>query len=795
MKFTLAWLREHLEFNASTEELCEKLTSIGLEVESLKDPKKDLNNFVVSEITDVSPHPNADKLKICSVDNGKEILQIVCGAPNVYKKMKSVLANIGCTIKPEKNDQFIIKKSKIRGVESFGMLCSEEELNLSDDSEGIIELSKDCKVGEKFSTYVSDENIEIEIAITPNRVDCAGVYGIARDLSAAGFGILKLRKANKVAVENKSSIKLKNTLQDSVCPQFLLREITHLKNRKSSSAIIKRFKGSGLKVISSLVDITNYITIDFCRPLHVFDLDKIQGNITIRLSEKGEEFLGLDEKNYSLDENMIVICDEKNIISLAGILGGKNTCCDDNTKNILVESAYFDPEIIASAGRKLNITSDARYRFERGIDPNSTEEGLELATKMIVESCGGRVGSIVGNSNIAQLQNKVNVEKNFFENVLGYPVKEKEVEEKLIKLGCKVKTNNESIDVVPPSWRPDLKIKEDFVEEVGRLIGFEKIPNSSFELKNNFELEVTSFQQKLKRQIRELLVSRNIMEIITWSFSNKKWEESLNSKNNIIEIENPISSELSCLRTDLLGGLLNVVYKNNNKNIQNISVFEIGPVFIGTQPGSQVERLTIVRSGNAIDKNWTSKNREFDIYDLKSDLMSVLKLLNIERNIINLKEEKKVSYHPGKNGSLFIGENKIASFGELHPNILKKFKIKNKTCICELYFTEILNLCRKKSDVRERFFKSNFQSSIRDFSFDIEKNLKSQDIVDSIKKIDNKIISDVKVFDNYESSESRSIAIEVVMQSDDKTLTEQEISDLSERIIQNAKKKFNAKLR
>ena len=239
MKFTLAWLREHLEFNASTEELCEKLTSIGLEVESLKDPKKDLNNFVVSEITDVFPHPNADKLKICSVDNGKEILQIVCGAPNVYKKMKSVLANIGCTIKPETNDQFIIKKSKIRGVESFGMLCSEEELNLSDDSEGIIELSKDCKVGEKFSTYVSDENIEIEIAITPNRVDCAGVYGIARDLSAAGFGILKLRKANKVEVENKSSIKLKNTLQDSVCPQFLLREITHLRNRKSSVSFLK----------------------------------------------------------------------------------------------------------------------------------------------------------------------------------------------------------------------------------------------------------------------------------------------------------------------------------------------------------------------------------------------------------------------------------------------------------------------------------------------------------------------------------------------------------------------------
>ncbi len=795
MRFTLAWLKEHLEFDSSVEDLCKKLTSIGLEVEDCKNPKKNLDGFIVSQIKDIFPHPNADKLNICNVDNGQETLQIVCGASNAFKNMKTVLANIGSIIKPGTNEQFRIKKSKIRGVESMGMLCSEEELDLASHSDGIIELEKSCKIGEKFSKYVCDENIEIEIGITPNRVDCASVYGVARDLHAAGFGRLKERIIKQTVVENKSFIKLQNNLKNDVCPQFLLREIKNVKNLRSSDDMIKRFKGSGLKVISSLVDITNFITVDFCRPLHVFDLDKIEGNITIRYSEKGEEFIGLDDNNYILDKNMIIICDDKKIISLAGILGGKNTACDENTQNILVEAAYFTPEIIASTGRRLNIVSDARYRFERGIDPNSTEAGLELATMMIIESCGGQVGSIVSDSRKIELYKKINVEKFFFEKVLGYSIHENQIEETLIKLGCKVEIIKDFIEVTPPSWRSDIKIKEDLVEEVGRLLGYEKIPKSKFELDNNVAQEVTSVPQKLKKKIRELLVSRNIMETITWSFSNKKWEENLNQKNNIIEIANPISSELSCMRSNLTGGLLNLIFKNNNKNIQNISVFEIGPIFKSIYPGDQVERLTVVRSGNAIEKNWTSKNREFDIFDLKSDLFCVLKLLNIEAEQLNIKNEKAELYHPGKNGSLFIGETKIGSFGELHPSVLKNFKVKNKTCIFELFLNEIFDLKISRTNLNESFYKSNFQSSTRDFSFEIEKNLRSKELVDFIKRIDKEIISDVKVFDNYESSESRSIAIEVVMQSDERTLTEQEITQLSEKIIDNAKHKFRAKLR
>ena len=348
MRFTLAWLREHLEFKSSVEDLCNQLTSIGLEVEQVKNPQENLKTFIVSEIVEINPHPNADKLKICDVNNGKEILKIVCGATNARKKMKSVLAKIGSVIKPHSKEEFTISKSIIRGIESNGMLCSENELGLSNESDGIIELGSNYKVGEKFSSYIDDDMIEIEIAITPNRVDCAGVYGIARDLNASGFGSLKIKKITNHKHKFKSSIKIFNKLKNETCPSASFREIRNVKNIASPPDIIKRFNGSGLKVISSLVDVTNYLTVDYCRPLHVFDLDKIEGDITIRYSDENESFLGLDEKNYKLEKNMIVICDNKKIISLAGVMGGMNSACDENTKNILIESAYFLPEKIAS---------------------------------------------------------------------------------------------------------------------------------------------------------------------------------------------------------------------------------------------------------------------------------------------------------------------------------------------------------------------------------------------------------------------------------------------------------------
>ena len=795
MRFTLAWLKEYLNFDSSVNELCEKLTSIGLEVENFKNPKEDLNKFLVAEIVSINPHPNADKLKVCEVNNGNEVLKIVCGAPNVKEKMKSVLASIGCIIKPGTKEEFKIAKSKIRGIESFGMLCSEDELDLSDNSQGIIELEKTCEVGEKFSRYLNDENIEIEIAITPNRVDCAGVYGVARDLSAAGFGQLKQKQISKMEVVFESEVKLLNTLKDNSCPQFSLREIRDVKNSKSPKNLINRFRGSNLKLISSLVDITNYLTIDYCRPLHVFDLDKIEGDIEIRYSQKGEKFLGLDENDYLLDENMIVICDEKKIISLAGVMGGMNTACDEKTKNVLLESAYFDPEKIAYTGRRLNISSDARYRFERGIDPNSTLDGMELATEMILKNCGGRAGSIIKDFGKLVINKEIVIDTNFIRKILGTNVDDSAILDKLSLIGCNVKKSKNQINVLPPSWRPDIKIKEDLVEEVARLIGYEEIPSKPFQLVREFEKNITPSSQKFKKKIRELLVSRNIMETISWSFANKKWEEHLGNEDDIIEISNPISSELSCLRTNLVGGLLNLINKNNNKDINNISVFEIGPVFYGIRPGEQKDNLTVIRSGKAFDKNWTLKSRDYDIFDLKSDLFSVLKLLKLPTDNIKVSVEKSDYFHPGKNGSIFLGEKKIASFGELHPNIAKKFKIKSTTCLFDLKLSEIFEFCKEKPLTKSQLIKSSFQASIRDFSFEVSKDLSSIDLVNFIKKIDQEIILDVKVFDNYQNKDLRAIALEVILQSKKGTLTENEINELSEKIITQAKTKFNARLR
>lgn len=794
MKFTLAWLRDHLEFDSSVEVLCEKLTELGLEVENYKNPKSILDHFVISEVVEIKSHPNADKLKVCKVNNGKELINIVCGASNVHNRMKTVLAEVGCIIKPGTNEEFKIKKSVIRGVESCGMLCSEEELGLSDFSEGIINLKKNCKVGDKFSTYLNDDYIEIEIAITPNRVDCAGVHGIARDLSASGFGKLKKITPIKIDSSFESKIKLTNTLKSSSCPQFSLREISGVKNVNSPESLMVRLQRSGLKVISGLVDVTNYLTIDFCRPLHVFDRDKIKGEIKIRNSKNGEKFFGLDDKDYILDDGMIVICDEEKIISLAGIMGGKNTACDEKTKNVLLESAYFCPDKISWAGRNLNIVSDARYRFERGIDPKSTIIGMELATNMIIENCGGQVGSIVSDSVQCNKKLQISVEKIFFEKILGSFIDDSTIIEKLEKIGCNVEKLEKILNVTPPSWRPDIKIKEDLVEEVGRLVGYNKIPAKQFDTNNNKDESLISVSQKLKKKIRELLVSKNIMEIISWTFVNKKWESYLGAK-KILELENPISSELSCLRSNLIGGLLNLISKNNNKNVNNISVFEIGPVFHGAKPGEQSDHLTIIRSGKASDKNWTLGNRNFDIYDLKSNILDVCKVFKLSENKLKIIIEKISYLHPGKSASFYLGETKIGNFGELHPSVTKAFKLKNNTYLCEVFISNVLKIYKDKGQVRNRFRASTFQASTRDFSFEVDIKLQSIDLVNLVKSVDKEIISDVKVFDNFENNNIRSIALEVVMQSEKKTLTDEEINNVSQKIVERAEVELNARLR
>lgn len=794
MKFTVGWLKDYLDFDCSLLQLSHKLTSIGLEVENIRSPITDPDKFIVCEVIRIEKHPNADKLKICDVSDGKDNYTIVCGAQNVKNGLITVLAKEGAIIYNLKENEFKISKSKIRGIESNGMLCSEEELGIEEKSTGIIELNETYEVGKSFSDYVSDEDIEIEIAITPNRVDCAGVYGIARDLSASGLGKLKELKVENINSSRKSIIKIDNKLKDKDCPQFFLREVKNVSNTESPDWMLKRFRMTDIKIISCLVDVTNYINFDICRPLHVFDADKIEGNIIIRHSKKGEKFLGLDDQEYILDDNMIVICDENKIISLAGILGGKNSCCDHKTKNILIESAYFLPDSISSTGRKLNIQSDARYRFERGIDPESTKNGINLASKMITELCGGELCEIINDNTSIKQERSIQISSDFINQILGTKLNNEVIKEKLLKIGCLIENKNSIFLVTPPSWRQDISIKEDLVEEVARLYGYDSIENEPMNIKKRLT-NIANINQKSKKKIKEVLVSRNINEIINWSFVNKEWEIIFGNKDPI-EIENPISSQQSVLRSNLVGGLLSVVKKNNNKGKQTVSIFEFGPTFSHDKKILQRDHIVVMRSGMMTEKSWVEKDREFDVFDIKEDLIEVLKVLDFKERSIKFTNEENKYYHPGKSCIVEYGNQLVGSFGEVHPLIKKKFGIKNNVCMFELNFSNLSNLLKNKIDSKKEFLKLLYQSSVRDFSFYIDKKLSCGDIVDHIYSVDLKLIKRVKIFDNYDQGSSeRAIGLEVVIQSNEKTLSEKEINNLSDKIIKTVEDKFNAKLR
>ena len=794
MKFTVGWLKDYLDFDCSLLQLSHKLTSIGLEVENIRSPITDPDKFIVCEVIRIEKHPNADKLKICDVSDGKDNYTIVCGAQNVKNGLITVLAKEGAIIYNLNENEFKISKSKIRGIESNGMLCSEEELGIEEKSTGIIELNETYEVGKSFSDYVSDEDIEIEIAITPNRVDCAGVYGIARDLSASGLGKLKELKVENINSSRKSIIKIDNKLKDKDCPQFFLREVKNVSNTESPDWMLKRFRMTDIKIISCLVDVTNYINFDICRPLHVFDADKIEGNIIIRHSKKGEKFLGLDDQEYILDDNMIVICDENKIISLAGILGGKNSCCDHKTKNILIESAYFLPDSISSTGRKLNIQSDARYRFERGIDPESTKNGINLASKMITELCGGELCEIINDNTSIKQERSIQISSDFINQILGTKLNNEVIKEKLLKIGCLIENKNSIFLVTPPSWRQDISIKEDLVEEVARLYGYDSIENEPMNIKKRLT-NIANINQKSKKKIKEVLVSRNINEIINWSFVNKEWEIIFGNKDPI-EIENPISSEQSVLRSNLVGGLLSVVKKNNNKGKQTVSIFEFGPTFSHDKKILQRDYIVVMRSGMMTEKSWVEKDREFDVFDIKEDLIEVLKVLDFKERSIKFTNEENKYYHPGKSCIVEYGNQLVGSFGEVHPLIKKKFGIKNNVCMFELNFSNLSNLLKNKIDSKKEFLKLLYQSSVRDFSFYIDKKLSCGDIVDHIYSVDLKLIKRVKIFDNYDQGSSeRAIGVEVVIQSNEKTLSEKEINNLSDKIIKTVEDKFNAKLR
>ena len=801
MKITYDWLKDHLKTNLKEDKLLDKLTDIGLEVESIENLSEGLDLFKVAKILKTEKHPNADRLKICDVDIGnKEIKKVVCGAKNAREGLLTVYAPPGAII-PKNKTKLIV--AKIRDVTSYGMLCSESELNLSDESDGIIELSysKNINIVGKSFFSKSISNL-IDLSITPNRPDCLGVRGIARDLSAAGFGSLKLKKENKIRSKKKQTLKVKITKEKNQgCLSFGSCLITNVKNTESPQWLKDKLISIGQKPISAIVDITNYVMIDMNRPLHAYDADKIEKGIIVRNSKSGEEFTALDNKNYKLDDGMCVISDDKGVLGLGGIIGGTRSGTELDTKNVLLESAYFDPRSIRKTAKKLNIDTDAKFRFERGIDQLSIEEGLNKAAYLIKEICSGEVSKI-DIQKIETYKNKIiKFEPKIFEKVSGFKIPTKKMINILDKLGFKIKKEKKLLKLSVPSWRPDIVQEIDVVEELVRINGYEKIKiESPIKERSKNTLNQT---QKLFHFLQRAVASKGYFEAITWSFTDTKYNDHFKETNNEIKIVNPISSELGVLRNSIYSNLVMCVSKNLDRGIKDLSIFEIGPIFYGSQPGEQNTVVCGLSAGKKSRLSWVEKERNVDVFDIKRDVVQTLVEAGYDSEKFYIDDNIPNYYHPGKSGRIFLNKvkDKVAAyFGEIHPNIIKMLDIKTESLVGFEIFLDNLKLPKKTlKDQKAKYFVSDFQKSERDFAFIIDRKLNVQDLVSVISNIDKNLISNIKVFDVYEGDNipenQKSIAISVTIQSIEKTLTDNDLEKINNLIIETVENKTGAKIR
>jgi phenylalanyl-tRNA synthetase beta chain len=797
MKFTLSWLKDHLDTNENLETIVDTLTNIGLEIESVEDKSKDFNDFTVAEVLKAEKHPDADRLKVCTVKSIEGTFQVVCGAPNAREGMKGIFA-------PE--NSFIpgtgvkLKKSKIRGVESCGMLVSEREMGISDEHDGIIEVDTKYSLGEKFLEVFNLDDPVIEINITPNRGDCLSIRGVARDLASTGLGKLKENTLIKNIVGTFDSpvqwVKDFKGNEEYICPGVAGRYFKNVTNKESPIWLQQRLKAIGLRPISALVDITNYITYDLGRPLHVYDADKISGNLKMRYAKENESCLTLDEENRECTKDMIVISDDKQLHGIGGVMGGLDSGCSLNTKNAFLEVALFDPISVTKTGRHFKLQSDARYRFERGIDPTSIEWGVQAATKMILDLCGGEVSKTVQTQILETKQNAIDFNTDKIKTLGGVEVPKEKQKSILESLGFSVLEKSNFFNIIVPSYRPDIEGQADIVEEILRIYGFDQIPLTNIVYHNN-KKNVLSSELKSFYKIKRVIANTGYLEAVTWSFMDDKIAKLLSD--NVIRIKNPISSDLDVMRPSNIPNLLTVVNLNKSKMITGGKIFEVGPIFDETLENKQVNVATAIGYGNISSNNWNSTNKDFDVFAIKSDLMRVLKSLNTPIDNLNYEAIDNKIFHPGKSSSLRIGKNIIANFGELNPILLRSLDISNSVVAFEIFTETLAQFQNKKTSTISAFDNNPFQMVERDFAFLLPKSVKANDIVSKIKKIDKKIINKVSIFDVYEGekidNDSKSIAIRVLLQPLDKTFSDEEIENISSQIIDTIIFSFKAILR
>ena len=799
MIITIPWLKEHLKTAAKENEIIDQLTNIGLEVEAIKENSGEMGKFKIAKVLKAEKHPNADKLKVCDVTiGGKEILKVVCGAPNAREGLITIYAPPGAVI-PKTN--FELKVAKIRGVESKGMLCSESELNLSTESEGIIELkNNDKEIGKSY--FKGSSQRAIDISITPNRADCLGIRGIARDLSSAGVGKLIQPIRKKIKQNTKHQVKTSITKEKNQgCYIFGSCYIKNITNKESPEWLKNKLIALGLKPISAVVDITNYVMFDLNRPLHAYDSDKINKEIIVRNAKEGEIFDALDKKKYKLKKDMCVISDKSGVLGLGGIIGGTTTSTELETKNILLEAAYFSPSSIRKTARELNINTDAKYRFERGIDPNSIKEGLELATELILKICGGEASKfqIVGKTNKKNKIINFQVEK--FEKLIGISITAKEIDKILSSLGFKCKKSKKSLKIEVPSWRPDVSLDEDLIEELIRIKGFDNI--KLIEPSKNRTQDTLNFKQKLFHLSQRSLASKGYMEIVTWSFTDSKIDKLFSKGEKEIPILNPISSDLNVLRRSIFSNLAFYLKKNQDRGYEDLSLFEIGPTFFGKNPGEQQIVVGGLKSGKINRKSWLDKERDVDVFDIKSDTIKTLIELGIEEKYLFVSDNTKHSYHPGRSGSITLKSEKgphLAYFGEMHPAIIKNLDYKDNNIFgFEIFLKNIPEPNKKLRLSKKSFQASDYQKSERDFAFVIDKIFKIGALEKIISEVDESLIQNVSTFDIYEGEnipkDKKSVAINVTLQAVDKTLTENDLDEISKKIIDTVSKKTGAIIR
>ena len=780
MKFTLSWLKDFLDTNASVDEIAERLTAIGLEIEEVVDPLAAVKDLIVVSVDECVAHPDSDHLHVLKVNTGKELVQIVCGAPNARAGMKGILARPGDYV-PAFGDK--LKAGKIRGVESFGMMCAEDELGVGPDHTGIIECPEDAVVGASITTVYPSDPV-FDVSITPNRGDCMSVYGIARDLAAAGLGTLKTPKHNVTVCAFKSDVKLSNEATEIGAPFFTLREIRGVKNGASPKWMQDRLTAVGLRPISALVDVTNYFNITFGRPLHVFDADKVKGQITVRSARDGEKLTALDGKEYTLSDGMVVIADENGVESIAGIMGGEASGCEESTTRVLLESAYFTPESIAKTGQKLILTSDSRQRFERGVDPASTIPfGADMAAQMIAELCGGECSELIVTGKEPERPAPIAFDPHRVEKLCGVDVPADTCKEILEKLGCVVKFDGNLFSVVRPTWRSDISGSHDLVEEVLRIYGYDKLPEIALPRPNGVH-GILQPKQRREVSVRRAMANRGGCQTITWSFMSSKDAVPFRTKDAVL-IANPISADLNEMRPNLLPNLVSAARSNITKGTFDGCLFEVGPQFFGFKPMEQETVACQLRFGQATPRHWAVAQRPVDVFDAKADALAALDAAEAPQSV-QIVREAPAWYHPGRSGAVKIGKTVLAYFGELHPKILKAMDVKTTVCACEV-FLDRLPPAKKKNGKGVKTLKlSAFTPIFRDLAFLVDRKVDADKIVSAAKNTDKVLITDVSLFDLYEGEalgDKKSVAIQLTIQPVEKTMTDEEIESVCRRVV------------